>query len=198
MLVLDLFCGTKSLKNVVEEKGFEYIGLDIEKKHNPEILIDFLEWDYTEINPNIIWASPDCSVFSMASRSVHFNKDKKPVSEKALLHLKIIDKLKKCINYHLERNPDLIYFIENPTAKLTWFLKEYPRFDLHYCRYGYERMKPTTIWTNKSFIPLKCKRGNMDCHHEKAPRGSMTGIQGLPKFERYKIPKELLEVLFGF
>ena len=56
MLVLDLFCGTKSLKPIVESMGYEYIGLDIEKKHNPEILIDFLEWDYKSINPDIIWA----------------------------------------------------------------------------------------------------------------------------------------------
>ena len=31
-------------------KGWEYIGLDIEKIHNPDICIDFLDWDYTTIN----------------------------------------------------------------------------------------------------------------------------------------------------
>jgi len=197
MLVLDLFCGTKSLKPIVESIGYEYIGLDIEQKHNPEILIDFLEWDYKSINPDIIWASPDCSVYSMASGSKSFNKDKQPVSDKAQLHLKILDKLKQCLNYHIEKNPNLIYFVENPTARMVWFMTDYPRYDVSYCKYGFDRMKPTTIWTNKKgFIPKKCKKKD-NCHHIKAPRGSRTGTQGIPRFERYKVPKLLLYELLG-
>ena len=46
MLVLDLFCGTKSVKNITDKFKWDYIGLDIEKKFNPDILIDFLKWDY--------------------------------------------------------------------------------------------------------------------------------------------------------
>ena len=46
MLVLDLFCGTKSVKKITDKLNWDYIGLDIEKKFNPDILIDFLEWDY--------------------------------------------------------------------------------------------------------------------------------------------------------
>ena len=131
MLVLDLFCGTKSLKPIIIKRGWEYIGLDIEKKFDPEIHIDFLEWDYENFKtPDIIWASPDCGVFSIASRSTSFNRDRQPVSEKAKLHLKIIEKMKKCINYFLEKNPNLIYFVENPTARLSWFMEEFPRFDI--------------------------------------------------------------------
>ena len=197
MLVLDLFCGTKSLKPLIKEKGYDYIGLDIEKKFNPNICIDFLDWDYKTIKPDIIWASPDCSVYSMASGSKSFNKDKEPVSDKAKLHLKILDKLKECINYHVEQNPNLIYFIENPTARMVWFITEYPRYDLSYCKYGCDRMKPTTIWTNKqNFIPKKCKNKNPNCNHIRASRGSRTGTQGIPKAERYKVPKLLLEELF--
>ena len=148
MLVLDLFCGTKSLKTFIENKGWEYKGLDIEKKHNPEILIDFLEWDYKSINPDIIWASPDCSCYSMANGGKHFGKDRNPKTEKARTHLKILDKLKECINYHTEKNPNLIYFIENPTARMVWFMTEFPRYDVSYCKYGLDRMTP--INTTKS------------------------------------------------
>jgi hypothetical protein len=197
MLVLDLFCGTKSLKPFIESNNWEYIGLDIEAKHEPEILIDFLDWDYKTVSPDIIWASPDCAVYSMASGSKSFNKDKEPVSEKAKLHLKILDKLKECLNYHIKNNPNLIYFVENPTARLVWFMNEYPRYDISYCKYGLDRMKPTTIWTNKiGFIPKKCNKKN--CHHIKAPRGSRTGTQGIPKFERYKVPDKLIEDLLDF
>ena len=192
MIVLDLFCGTKSLKKVLKP-NYTYIGLDIESKHNPEILADFLEWDYKSVNPDIIWASPDCSIYSMASGSYHLGKDRKPKSEKGKLHLKILQKLKECINYHLERNPNLLYFIENPTARMVWFLTEYPRYDVSYCQYGCDRMKPTTIWTNKKgFIPKKCKRNNPDCHHLRAPRGTQQGTQKLKKIQKYVIPEQLL------
>jgi hypothetical protein len=198
MLVLDLFCGTKSLKPFIENKGWKYMGLDIEKKHNPEILTDFLEWDYKSISPDLIWASPDCSVYSMAGGNRHFGADQKPKTEKAKTQLKILNKLKECIDYHLLKNPDLIYYIENPTARMVWFMKEYPRYDLSYCKYGCDRMKPTTIWTNKNgFVPMKCKNGNKDCNHIKAPRGSRTGTQAIPKFERYKVPNQLIEELFN-
>ncbi len=196
MEVLDLFCGTKSLKPIVIEKGWKYTGLDIEEKFNPEICMDFLDWDYKSfITPDILWASPDCSVYSMASGSKSFNKDREPVSEKAKLHLKILDKLKIVINYYLSKNPNLIYYVENPTARMVWFMNDYPRYDISYCQYGFDRMKPTTIWSNVTgFIPKKCKKKD-NCSHIKAPRGSRTGTQGIPRNERYKIPEKLIEEL---
>ena len=198
MLVLDLFCGTKSLKPIIENKGWEYIGLDIETKFNPDINIDFLNWDYKTIKPDMIWASPDCSCYSLASGNRHFNADRTPKTDKCIIHLKILEKLKECINYHLEQNPDLIYFIENPTARMSWFIKEYPRYDVSYCKYGCDRMKPTTIWTNKvGFIPKKCKNNNPDCDHVRAPRGSKTGTQGIKKEDRYKVPEPLILELFS-
>tara|TARA_Y100000114_G_scaffold146516_1_gene157293 strand:- start:191 stop:796 length:606 start_codon:yes stop_codon:yes gene_type:complete len=198
MLVLDLFCGTKSLKPYVEKKGWDYIGLDNEEKHNPEILKDFLEWDYTSVNPDIIWASPDCAVYSMLAGNRHFDINRQPKTEKAKIQLKLLDKLKKCINYHVSKNPNVIFFIENPTARLVWFITEYPRYDVSYCKYGFDRMKPTTIWTNKKgFTPKRCKNGNPDCHHLKTPRGCRThGTQAIAKFERYKVPAKLIEDLF--
>ena len=200
MIVLDLFCGTKSLKPIIEEKGWKYIGLDIEKIHNPDICIDFLDWDYTTIKPDLIWGSPDCSCYSLASGNRHFNADHTPKTEKCITHLKILDKLKQCINYHLEQNKNLIYFIENPTARMSWFIDPsiYPRYDVSYCQYGCDRMKPTTIWTNKKgFKSKKCKNNNPNCNHIRAPRGSKTGTQGIPKNERYKVPNQLLEDLFS-
>lgn len=198
MIILDLFCGTKSLKKVIKSTD-TYIGLDIEEKFNPEILTDFLDWDYKTVSPDIIWASPDCAVYSIASRSHHFGKDRIPKTEKARKQLKILEKLKECINYHKNKNPNLIFFIENPTARMSWFINEYPRYDLSYCKYGFNRMKPTTIWTNKkNFIPKKCKNGNTECHHLKTPRGCRThGTQAISKSERYKVPEELLKELLN-
>jgi len=195
-IVLDLFCGTKSLKPPVDKMGWVYIGLDIEPKHEPEILKDFLEWDYTTIIPDILWASPDCAVYSMASGSRHFAKDKTPKTEKAKIQLAVLARLKECIKYYESQNPNFLYFIENPTARMVWFMGDFPRYDLSYCKYGCERMKPTTIWTNKkNFNPKKCKNNSKDCDHIRAPRGSRTGTQALPKFKRYLVPEALLNEL---
>jgi hypothetical protein len=39
-----------------------------------------------------------------------------------------------------------------------------------------------------------CKNGNPDCHHERAPRGSRTGTQGLKNaYERGILPTELCQ-----
>jgi len=60
------------------------------------------------------------------------------------------------------------------------------------------RMKPTDIWTNMDWKPRPmCKNGNRECHHQPAPRGSVTGTQGLKgSYERSKIPPKLFEELF--
>ena len=61
--------------------------------------------------------------------------------------------------------------------------------------YGDNAAKPTDIWTNAPWIPRPvCKNGNPDCHHERAPRGSRTGTQGLKgNYERSVVPEQLCE-----
>ena len=70
-----------------------------------------------------------------------------------------------------------------------------------YCQYGEKTMKPTDIWTNNyNWLPRPmCFNGNKHCHHEPAPRGSLTGIQGVEsEYLRSVVPselcKEILEV----
>ena len=76
------------------------------------------------------------------------------------------------------------------------FMQGIPRYTITYCQYGDNRMKPTDIWTNypnPNFKPM-CKNG--DSCHEKAPRGSKTGIQGLKNSkERSKIPEKFCDYI---
>lgn len=198
MKVLELFSGTGSVGKVFEKYNHEVISLDIEKKFNPTICIDFLDWDYKSVsNIDIIWSSPDCACYSIASGYKHFNSDKTPKTEKCEKSLKILKKLKECINYHLHINPKLIYFIENPRARMRWFNNELPRHTVCYCKYGFDRMKPTDIWSNiKGFNGKMCKNNNPNCNHIRAPRGSKTGTQSISKNERYKIPSDLIEEIY--
>lgn len=72
-------------------------------------------------------------------------------------------------------------------------MKEFKRFTTTYCQYGFPYMKPTDFFSNID-LPLKppCKNG--DPCHERAPRGSRHGLQGVKGArDRSKYPKELCE-----
>ena len=197
MKVLDLFCGTKSIANAFADKGHQVYTIDWDKRFNPSLSADIgrlTAQDIIELFggiPDVIWASPDCTTYSVAAISRHRRKDDKG-------HLTpISDYAKRCdeVNKHLialikELNPQF-WFIENPRAGLRKmdFMKGLPRYTVTYCQYGETRMKPTDIWTNHPNPRFKpaCKNG--DPCHVSAPRGARTGTQGLKgSIERSKIP----------
>ena len=202
MKVLDLFCGTKSIANAFEAKGHEVYTIDWDKRFNPTLSADIgalTAQDIIELCggvPDVIWASPDCTTYSVAAISRHRRKD---VGENLI---PISDYAKRCdeVNKHLiglikELNPQF-WFIENPRAGLRKmdFMKDLPRYTVTYCQYGENRQKPTDIWTNHKNPRFKppCKSG-ASCH-EAAPRGSKTGTQALKNsIERSKIPVLLCE-----
>lgn len=68
MRTLELFCGTKSFSKVSEKLGNEVVTLDNTMKFNPTILQDILDMpdDYFDYF-DIVWASPPCTAFSVAS-----------------------------------------------------------------------------------------------------------------------------------
>jgi hypothetical protein len=200
MLVLDLFCGIKSLKKPSEKLKFDYFSVDIEEKFNPDIIADInnIKRDDLPTNIDIVWASPPCEHFSVSSIGRHWNKDNSPKTELAEESLSLV---RNTLNLIFEINPKY-YFIENPRGKLRKFdfMCSLPiRNTVTYCQYGDFRMKPTDIWTNNSkWIPRPiCKNG--DSCHVSAPRGSRTGTQGKMSYEeKSKIPYDLLyEILIS-
>lgn len=145
--------------------------------------------------PDVIWASPPCTSYSIAAISHHRKKNSitgnlDPVSDFA----KLSDKL---VQHTLQLIKDLepkYWFIENPRSGLRkmWFMQGLPRYTLTYCQYGDNRMKPTDIWTNHPNPQFKPMCHNGDSCHESAPRGSKTGTQGLKNSVlRSMIPEEL-------
>lgn len=202
MKVLDLFCGTKSISNAFAARGHEVFTVDWDARFLPTLCADIGTLTAQDIIklcggvPDVIWASPDCTTYSIAAISRHRRRDQNgnlcPVSEYA----------QKCdaYNQHLialikELNPRF-WFIENPRAGMRKmdFMKGLPRYTVTYCKYGDQRMKPTDIWTNHPDPQFKppCKNG--DSCHEPAPRGSQTGTQGLVnKVIKARIPKALCE-----
>ena len=146
--------------------------------------------------PDVIWASPDCTTYSIAGISHHRRKDYDgnlvPISDYA----KFCDKTNQhVINLIKELNPKF-YFIENPRGGMRKmkFMQGLPRYTVTYCQYGDNRMKPTDIWTNHPDPKFKpaCKNG--DKCHVSAPRGSATGTQGIKgSKDRSRIPPQLCE-----
>lgn len=193
-VLYEIFCGTKSFSKVAELMNYECITLDIEPKFFPTILTDFEDWDYKSIKKiDHIHFSPDCSCFSLASGGHHFGADRIPKTEKAKKSLRMIEKIKQTIYWLMYNvNPKLTYTIENPRARMRWFITQFPRKEVCYCKYGGRNMKPTDIWTNVDFDAKFCKNNNPDCDHVRAPRGSKTGTQGIPREQRYIIPPPLI------
>ena len=204
--VLELFAGSRSIGKAAESLGYEVYSSDLNDFEGIDYPIDILEFDTSKVpfKPDIIWASPPCTYFSVASIGKHWNKDHTPKTEQAVFGVKVVNKTIQIIK---ELNPKY-WYIENPRGKLRKldFMQPIPRTTVWYCTYGDKRAKPTDIWTNNLrsvFNPVgwqprpECFNGNKNCHHESAPRGSRTGTQGLKgNYERSKIPNELcLEIL---
>ena len=193
MRLLDLFCGTKSISKVFLSRGWEVVTLDNDAQFGADIIGDILDKDIVQ-SFDVIWASPPCTTFSVASIGRHW-KHEKPSGE-ALIGNKILAKTLEIINICRPK----YWFIENPRGMMRTLpiMASLPRHTVTYCQYGDTRMKPTDIWTNCDYwIPKPmCKNG--DSCHVSAPRGARTGTQGLGGArERSVIPEELCLEIFN-
>lgn len=196
MKILELFAGSRSIGIEAEKLGCEVFSSDIEQFGGIDYVVDILEFDYEKVPfiPDMIWASPPCQGFSVASIGKNWNFDNTPKTDSARLGIKLAQKTIEIIQYFQKLNPNMVWFIENPRGKLRKmdFMQDFTRHTVTYCQYGDTRMKPTDIWTNsKTWIPKPmCKNG--DKCHISAPRGSKTGTQGLKgAYDRSKNPAEL-------
>ena len=203
MKVLELFAGSCSFSNVAATYGFETYTTDIKQFGDIDNVSDIFDFDYKNLDfqPDIIWASPPCTTFSVASCYHHWTApdesgNREPKTENAKNGLLLLEKTIEIIDYF---NPKY-YFIENPRGLMRKMgaVEHLPRYTVSYCQYGDTRMKPTDIWTNLEFDAKLCKNG-ATCH-EAAPRGSKTGTQGLKNnYERSKIPyllcREIIETI---
>ena len=196
MKTVELFAGTGSFTKVMRDAGLEVCQIELHPQpENPvEFAIDIRHiceekvlrsrgWD-------LLWASPPCQSFSIASVSHHWDAGPplRPKSEAAKLGLEL---LRSTLRYIAQEKPRY-WWIENPRGMMRRHFElaafregvlDYDRKTLSYCGYGDSRMKPTDLWTNAHWWKPKpiCKNGE-PCHVP-APRGSKTpgstqGIKG--------------------
>ena len=155
--------------------------------------------------PDVVWASPDCTSYSVAGIGHHRVNSILPKTDYAVECDTTNQHVLSLISEWKRMNDKLVFFIENPRGamrKMPW-MQLMNRYTVWYCQYGDMRAKPTDIWTNsKTWVPRpECWNGNKDCHHQPAPRGSRTGTQGLKSaYDKSKIPEQfcdsIIESLF--
>ena len=197
MKVLELYAGSRSIGKAAEALGDTVLSTDITAYDGIDVVGNILSIPmetWTDFAPDVIWASPPCTSFSVASIGHHWTGGKGayiPKTKGALLGLALMHKTLEIIEACSPR----IWYIENPRGLMRKMpaMEGLPiRHTVTYCQYGDTRMKPTDIWTNnKAWTPRPMCKNGAPCH-EAAPRGARTGTQGLKgAHDRSMIPDAL-------
>lgn len=204
MRTVELFCGTKSFSKVAAKLGHSTFTVDSDARHEPNLHINVLALESSALpySPDILWASPPCTSFSVASFSHYWNRDHTPKSEAALVGIRIAEKTLCLIRETAPR----WWFIENPRGMLRHmpFMQGFHRNTISYCQYGHTIMKPTDIWTNAAWWEPRpmCAPG-ATCH-EASSIGGLQGVSKLPwetsggkAVARGRIPAPLFHEIFS-
>lgn len=121
MKVLELFAGTRSIGKAFEGHGHEVFSVEWDKSFdNIDLYADVNSISAEDIierfgRPDVIWASPDCTTYSIAAISHHRKKDMDtgnliPVSDYA----KFCDRVNQHVLCLILALSPKVWFIENP------------------------------------------------------------------------------------
>jgi len=97
MNVLELFAGSRSVGKQAEKLGMNVFSSDLIEFEGIHYPVSILDFDVSKVpfQPDVIWASPPCTSFSVASIGHHWTGGKGayiPKSEGAKLGLKLVEK----------------------------------------------------------------------------------------------------------
>lgn len=203
MKVLDLFAGTRSVGKVCEELGFKYYSIDNNKRlQGIDYYTDIIDLDCSNIpfKPDIIWASPPCTLFSNANNSAlkqHFKKVYQ--TSRKFKYIAVSDEAKKAIAL-VNKTIALIrelkpkyYYIENPAQGRMKHLDELRsiyRVKIAYYDYGFNYWKPTNIFTNNTDWKPRPFTDKSDLKNHTIIRGGVKNLSNAK--QRSIVPPELI------
>lgn len=181
MKILELFSGTESFGKVARERGHEVFTIDINPKFKPSLVKDISKLYISEIpdefqNPDVIWASPPCTKFSIATHRHWENQQPK------IETMKDIKLLHDTLRIIFELHPKF-WFLENPKGRMRWIMGLPPN-TVYYGAYGHPCLKPTDLWGFYPNINFKEPDGN-----EKL--GNMSVVLKRDATSRSVVPKAL-------
>jgi site-specific DNA-cytosine methylase len=212
--LLELFCGTKCVGKVFENKGYDVVSLDYNPKFNATHTENILTWDYKQYLPDsfdVIWASPDCTTWSLATggkyrtlQNIYGHNNEH--QEKATIGNHMVLRVIEILNYFKCKS----WFIENPKAlmihfpPLKEFIQEHNAYNtvVYYGNYNdWGCMKPTHIWSNmplwKEQKPIMSEDKYIVKYktHDKRPKRFYKSFSSSNAEERSKIPSDLINRL---
>lgn len=203
MKALELFAGTRSIGKAFEARGHQVFSIDWGDFDRIDLRADISTLSADDVlsrfgRPDVIWASPDCTTYSLAAISYHRERMPDGALAPKTEYARFCDKCNAHVIELIRELSPRYFFIENPVGGLCKmpFMQGIPKYLVTYCQYGDTRQKPTHIFTDYPAPGFKsCKRG-ASCH-EAAPRGAQTGTQGINGKDRKKyravIPPALCE-----
>lgn len=94
MKVLELFAGTRSIGKAFEKRGHEVFSVEWDKQFDHiDLYEDILKVQADDIirefgKPDVIWASPDCSSYSIAAISHHRERERETAISRQFLTMR--------------------------------------------------------------------------------------------------------------
>ena len=198
VVIVELFCGTKSFTKEAEKLGHKCFTVDFNKKFNPDLCIDVMDLEISMFpleyqTPDIIWASVPCTQYSHAKR-----RGVRKIDYANKIVLKTLSLIKQ---FKQLKSTPIIWIMENPQTGLLKnqpFMQGIPYSDASYCKYGYSYRKQTRFWSNDYFVLQTC---NEDCESMVGKKHKGSAGNGRKKYsdksynltEKYSIPPKLCQ-----
>lgn len=152
MKVIELFSGNGDITKSLKLAGIDAFSLDYDRNKNPDIVADVYKLTNEFLKQySFIWASPDCTTYSLASHGKHRRSGGIPVSEYAMeCDVNNTRLIKKLIDL------DIPFIIENPRGHFRNmpFARDLKRITIYYSQYGMPYSKPTDLFSNRSLEGL--------------------------------------------
>ena len=124
MKVLELFAGTRSIGKAFEEKGHTVYSIEWNKEfENIDQYEDIGKITANDIlvrfgRPDVIWASPDCTSYSVSAISHHRKKEADGNLAPLTEYAKFCDNVNKHVVDLIKELKPKYYFIENPMGRV--------------------------------------------------------------------------------
>ena len=207
--ILELFSGTGSLSKIARTlKDVRTISVDINEEtagHKADVVADILKIDFKKwtFGFDAIFAGPPCQTYSIMSGAKHRTKDDmEPKTKEAKEGRAILKKTLEVIAYFHSKNPELVFYIENPyggrmkfETELFNLLPPHGQCVVSYCKYGFKYQKDTMFWTNDwNFLrnALRCTK-DTPCEYVAATGKHPEGVRAHPENGQTAGPQSLAE-----